>query len=148
MDVELNAGQIVNPADAARFVYGGNALFTIVSKKTGRRFTFKVMRAHNDRESTLRFVKVLSGPDNTTSYMYIGYLNTKNPGAMLPGKKGSPNADSYRALAWAVGNMSAGRMPEELEFYHSGRCGCCGRTLTVPESIETGFGPVCAGKHK
>jgi hypothetical protein len=28
--------------------------------------------------------------------------------------------------------------------WHEGRCGRCGRKLTVPESIESGFGPECA----
>jgi len=26
-------------------------------------------------------------------------------------------------------------------------CGCCGRTLTNPDSIEMGIGPICASKH-
>jgi hypothetical protein len=29
-----------------------------------------------------------------------------------------------------------------------GHCGCCGRTLTNPDSIERGIGPVCAGKNE
>jgi len=28
----------------------------------------------------------------------------------------------------------------------TGSCGCCGRELTDPESIERGIGPICAGK--
>jgi len=27
--------------------------------------------------------------------------------------------------------------------FHEGACGRCGRTLTVPESIASGFGPEC-----
>jgi hypothetical protein len=30
-----------------------------------------------------------------------------------------------------------------FEFWHEGRCGCCGKLLTVPESISAGYGPVC-----
>jgi len=26
------------------------------------------------------------------------------------------------------------------------RCGRCGRVLTVPESVESGFGPECIGR--
>jgi hypothetical protein len=26
-------------------------------------------------------------------------------------------------------------------------CGCCGRTLTNPDSIAMGIGPICAAKH-
>ena len=31
-----------------------------------------------------------------------------------------------------------------LEFFHAGRCGRCGRALTVPESVASGYGPECA----
>lgn len=31
-----------------------------------------------------------------------------------------------------------------LEVRHSGRCGYCGRHLTTPESVDTGFGPDCS----
>lgn len=34
-----------------------------------------------------------------------------------------------------------------LQVWHEGRCGRCGRKLTVPSSIETGLGPECAGKN-
>jgi hypothetical protein len=30
-----------------------------------------------------------------------------------------------------------------LEFWHEGRCGRCGRRLTVPDSIASGYGPEC-----
>ncbi len=147
MKADLFEGQITNAADAMRFVYAGRALFTLVSRRTQRRFTYKVNSAKSNREANTRFVRVLNGPDNETSYLYLGYLNATKPGTMLPGKKGHPEAESYRALAWTIKQLAAGKMPEDLEFYHAGKCGCCGRTLTVPESIKTGLGPVCAGKH-
>jgi hypothetical protein len=34
--------------------------------------------------------------------------------------------------------------PNVAELRHTGLCGRCGRALTVPESIDTGFGPRCA----
>jgi hypothetical protein len=34
------------------------------------------------------------------------------------------------------------KMPN-LEIWHEGRCGRCGRKLTVPESIHNGYGPEC-----
>lgn len=37
---------------------------------------------------------------------------------------------------------------EEVQAFgrDTGICGICGRTLTNPESVEAGVGPVCAGK--
>jgi hypothetical protein len=37
-------------------------------------------------------------------------------------------------------------MPDGVVIWHEGRCGRCGRRLTVPESIESGYGPECIGK--
>lgn len=37
-------------------------------------------------------------------------------------------------------------LPEGVQFWHEGRCGRCGRRLTVPGSIEIGFGPDCASE--
>jgi hypothetical protein len=34
-------------------------------------------------------------------------------------------------------------VPDGLEVWHEGRCGRCNRKLTVPASIESGFGPEC-----
>ncbi len=34
------------------------------------------------------------------------------------------------------------------DFGHrTGRCACCGRTLTNPDSIELGIGPICASRY-
>lgn len=50
------------------------------------------------------------------------------------------------AWLWAT-RLSTGReLPEQVEVWHEGRCGRCGRRLTVPESISTGFGPECVKK--
>ena len=35
-------------------------------------------------------------------------------------------------------------LPEVIEIWHEGCCGCCGRRLTVPASVELGYGPDCA----
>jgi hypothetical protein len=35
-------------------------------------------------------------------------------------------------------------LPGGYKIHHEGRCGKCGRLLTVPESVETGIGPECA----
>jgi DNA-directed RNA polymerase subunit RPC12/RpoP len=37
-------------------------------------------------------------------------------------------------------------LPEQIKVYHEAKCARCGHRLTVPESIETGFGPNCLEK--
>ena len=56
---------------------------------------------------------------------------------------GSAKADTLTLLqALAADPSSYARATGKL----TGQCCCCGRTLTDPESIEAGIGPICASK--
>ena len=139
---------IADAADALAFAMGGKARFTLVSKKTGERKTFQLGRPGDDKDSVMRFAGLLAGPDNTTDYQYIGF--TKSDGSvagLIAGKKGNPNHPAFKALDWTLRKLAAGEMPEQLEFWHEGRCACCGRALTDPASIERGVGPECLKKY-
>jgi hypothetical protein len=35
-----------------------------------------------------------------------------------------------------------------FEVWHEGKCGKCGRALTVPSSILTGIGPECSKSYQ
>ncbi len=87
--------------DIVTFLSGGNAKFTIQSKKTGTHFTFKVSqgweRQSNKRDTTTPFfVSVLSGPDNEADFMFIGFIPLNNMDLRRPklvaGRKGRPDA--------------------------------------------------------
>ncbi len=154
--------------DAVReFVFAGNATFTLRSLKTGARYTYKVTVKKADRErleqgreqfeggvgmspsDVTYFVSLLRGPDNDTDYAYMGVL--RKPGVYhwtaASGKVGF-DAPAYKALLWMLDAMTRGRdvLGQTLEVWHEGRCGRCGRKLTVPESIAAGLGPECASR--
>lgn len=148
-------------ADPRRFALAGNATFTVVSKKTETRFTYRVQAPKLDREGNpvgkeqadVRFVSVLTGSCNESSYTYVGNIFLKDRNGQpcltfLPGKKSPINRDapSVKAFDWTFRVVLAGPGSDLAEIHHSGTCGRCGRKLTVPESIETGLGPECAGK--
>lgn len=137
----MHSHRITDVADIKRFVLGGNARFTLVSKKTGTRFTY---RARKPEPGDLTFVSLMNGPDNESSYEFLGTIFPD--GSYRHGKRSriAESAASATAFAWFHAIVAAGRIPDTLEFWHEGRCGRCGRTLTVPESIATGFGPECA----
>ncbi len=139
---ETNARQLTVAEDIARFIQAGNATFTIVSKVTGVRFTYRVKQSDSP---TLFFVQLLNGPDNEGSYAYLGTIGS---GFWKHGKKSAISADapSAKAFAWLWSNLKQGRLPDTVEFWHSGRCCRCNRKLTVPSSIESGVGPECAGR--
>jgi hypothetical protein len=128
--------------DAAKFALAGNAVFTIVSTRTGTRFTYRVRVCEND--ATLYFVQVLTGPDNTSDYKYLGIIRR---GVFFWTKKSSiaRDAPSSKAFEWFWAHTMRGDLAG-VDIHHEGRCGRCGRPLTVPESIQSGFGPECINK--
>ena len=122
------------------FIKAGHAIFTVENVKTGNRFTFKVSK---HKEKDLWFVGVLSGPKNTSDYQYLGTIFDKDF-RLTRKSRMSEAAQSYKVFKWVNDILNNGEdLPEDVKIYHAGRCGICGRTLTVPESIECGFGPVC-----
>lgn len=49
-----------------------------------------------------------------------------------------------KVFPWLWSYINAARdLPVQVEVWHEGRCGHCGRRLTVPESIADGLGPRC-----
>lgn len=135
-------------ADALEFAFGGAARFTLVSKKTGERKTFRIAKAQD--KDDMFFASLLTGPDNTEDYTYLGFYRRNGAGvvgSLIAGKKGNSNHPAFKALNWSVLMMETnGQVPEQLEFWHEGRCARCARVLTDPVSIERGLGPECAGK--
>ena len=135
--------QITDAADAIEFAFGGKARFTLVSKASGKRYTFRIAKAKDSDD--MFFVSLLTGPSNETDYEYLGFVKMPRR-ALIAGRKGNPNHPAFIALDWALANLDAGTMHEKLEFWHEGRCARCARPLTDPVSIERGFGPECATK--
>ena len=141
-------GQLASAESALAFMVAGNATVTLVSKKTGNRFTYKIRQAEtdSDSQSELYFVSLLRGADNESDYSYLGriakgqlYIGRKSP---KPGDIGR-DAPSALAFDYAWQHITRGNLPAVLEIWHEGKCGRCGRKLTVPSSIESGFGPEC-----
>jgi hypothetical protein len=136
-----------NPQDVKNYVLAGNAAVTLTSKRTGKRYTYKITRATNreTREPEDRwFVALLAGPDNTADYTYLGMLN--GSGMLAPTKASRMGVDSipFRGFNYLWRHIKAGELPADMEIRHMNTCGRCGRPLTVPESIDTGLGPECA----
>ena len=126
-----------------QFVFGGKSLFTVRNEETGNRFTFKV-RAFKKADKEMYFVSVLNGQDNDSSYSYIGTAFGKTSFSRTSKSKVSADAQSFKVFNYLVNAMANNTLSEKVNIYHEGKCARCGRTLTVPESIESGFGPECA----
>lgn len=157
----LLRGQLPDAPALRRYLEAGRAVLTIRSRESGTRFTYKAVRPKEDEHAARQglgaaprerpiWVKVLTGPENTKDYAFIGTLWPEGGRYRYAHSPKSPlglDAPSVKALRWLAHALNTN--PEVLfkqaEVWHEGRCGRCGRRLTVPESIETGFGPECAG---
>ena len=146
----MKHGQLLQ-SQALNFITGGKAIFTILNIKTGNRFTYRVIAPHDKskEEAKILWVSVLTGPDNTRTYSYIGCLHFRHNAwifSYAPAKaRLSENAPSVQGFAVLFNQYwSLNKQRPEIEFYHEGKCCRCGRKLTVPTSISSGIGPECA----
>lgn len=147
----MSQAQITNLSDIFRFIQGGNATFTLISKKTGVRFTYKAKRPDGEEITRPIWISVLSGSDNESSFSFMGSVFPNPDGRewilkSSPKSRVTPSASSYIGIQWLLFHLSKGQLPETVEFWHEGKCCRCGRKLTVPESIAQGIGPECI-KH-
>lgn len=120
------------------FMLGGNSYVTLRSQKTGNRYTYRIVK----RDDGMTFVSYLAGSDNRKDYIYLGMI--VGDLKFTPTAKSPPEGDPHRAFRYAWRNLVLKqRIAPDLEIWHEGRCGRCGRMLTTPESIERGFGEDC-----
>jgi hypothetical protein len=134
--------------DAQAFALAGNAIITLQSLKTGAHFTYKVTKANPEKSAAkgyansdeTYFVKVLAGGSaDEGEWIYLGMIRN-GTFALTKASSRFLDAPSYKAFLYF---WRSRQLPTELVVRHEGRCGRCGRTLTVPESIDLGIGPDC-----
>jgi hypothetical protein len=120
------------------YAFAGDSFFT-VSDGT-QRFTYSVKESDDGK---LFFVKVLTHPGH---YDYIGIV-VKASRSYSVTKAVRMNSGSPSIVMFARFFMCCRERDYSwMEVWHEGVCGRCGRQLTVPESVASGFGPVCAGR--
>lgn len=129
------------------FVLAGNARLTLVSGRTGARYTFRVRRADEERDGRRPwFVSTLIGQNNDTDFAFIATVHDRVAPLeeRLSVRRGGSVEDvRVKAFAFLLRCLDGGALPASFEVWHEGRCGRCARVLTVPSSIESGFGPEC-----
>jgi hypothetical protein len=143
----------VRPFDSAQaalaFITAGRSHFTLVSKQTGKRYTYRVARLQQEgsRQPGPLLASVLYGQDNGSDYRYVGVVGST--GRLRFTAKSKVTCDDPRGagLAWALDHLvQRAAIPPQLEVWHEGRCGRCARRLTDPASLARGLGPECYGK--
>jgi len=145
-------GRLTTVEQVRAYALAGNATVTLVSTSTGKRFTYR-LRATEKQDPPSKvshFVNVMNGADNEGDFVYLGHVFATSHD-YVHGRKSRIGAEapSAKAFAWFWAKVIQGTgdaIPAALEVWHEGRCGACGRKLTVPESIARGLGPECAGR--
>lgn len=143
MKTPLTQGQITDPKLALAFILAGKATVTFRSISSGSRFTYKIKAAEkrNENDAQTWFVSLLNGPDNANDYIYIGIIRN-NQYVWTSKARVGKETPSVKGFDFCLKALVAGTM-KGFEVWHEGKCGRCGRPLTVPESIAQGFGPEC-----
>lgn len=133
---------------ALAFLLAGNATATFVSLKTGARYTYKVSKAKDAQD--LYFVSLLTGSSNVDDFSYLGIIRTEGQRIRFMTTRkscvSSMAVPSAAGFSFVLQGLAMGMVSPSVEIWHEGRCGRCGRKLTVPSSIASGFGPECEGK--
>lgn len=128
------------------FLTAGRAIFTVSNPK-GERYTFRALREAKAIRDDIFDIALLTGTDNESSYQRVCRLYGANLKIAWRGGWFPPESKPFKVFKWAVGLLEAKKpLPPGYEVRHAGRCGKCGRLLTVPESIESGLGPECSKK--
>lgn len=157
---DLLRGQLTTVEDIRQFLEAGNAILTIRSKVTQARFTFKFARPDEgpgDRANRRPvWARVLAGDgiEPTSTYQMLGTFFNVTCDGNLEYSHSRKAALSFEhpatvAVNWMFRQLyividpAKRKLFEQAEVWHEGHCGRCGRRLTVPESIESGFGPEC-----
>lgn len=128
----------------------GKATFTL--EGAGRRWTYRIVKVENeDGREPIYFATLLTGSDNDDNYTYLGvYQPAVGWVKLTKASQHKDNSEVIRALRWVVGLVFNGNEAEieskGFRLLWSETCQKCGRTLTVPSSIDNRLGPECAKK--
>jgi hypothetical protein len=140
------------------WVLAGHAIFTVQTSPAAQangfatHYTFKVERAElkaTERfaASTKWFVRQLTGPDNTSDYSYLGMLDLAGDFRLTGKSTATESSKSVMILRRVLRRIWSDETDtinvNGWAIHHAGCCGRCGALLTVPESVETGYGPEC-----
>lgn len=126
-----------------------NGIVTLVSPRTGNHRTFRIYTRPEDSDFApgKRVLYLLIGPDQIWNTNWKGFAFVSDRGVHVwKSKRGDAGEKSkFEIYADMIENREKWQA-RGVEYKFEGRCRVCNRTLTNPESIDAGIGPVCAEK--
>lgn len=115
-----------------------NGVFTVKNPLTGEHRTYKIRTQKPDANFApgKRVVSMLTGSDNTHDYTGFGFV--LDTGIQVWKKQAH-----MAAHAKMLENLAEHARTGKVEVFAATRCRVCNRTLTTPESVASGIGPIC-----
>jgi len=148
-DKQIELQKFTDAQVILQYLFGGKSTFTLQSVASGERFTYKISESAKragDNRPPVFFVSVLTGPDNSDNFSFVGTIFERKTFKFSPKAGYRVDSPSVKAFSWAFSNFVGNIVPDKLEFWPSSHCARCGRKLTVPTSVHNGFGPECITK--
>jgi len=133
---------ILTKENSLSFIMGGKSIFTAKNNETGNRFTFKVNKGD---QGDIYFLSVLTQPN---IFEFIGTFYPSTLVKISPKSRITEQSTSYKVFNYILSHLRKGDLPKQVEIWHEGKCAKCGRSLTDPDSIKTGWGPYCRKNKK
>lgn len=122
------------------FALAGDAKISLRSKKSGKHFTYRIKEGHGGMWWVTR--------KTTDDYIYLGLIDSSGFRASQKTTAEARISKQFDVFLWFWTMLSIkDRIHPDLEVFHEGSCGACGRELTDPESVRTGFGPTCTQRR-
>jgi hypothetical protein len=168
-DINLR-GSLKQPTLLLMHVLAGRSILTVKSKRSGQHFTFRFSRPDVEQANQYAMARgtmdaarrprpvwvalyggvqgdFLNEGAERRNWSFIGTIWPEDTFRFSKSNKSKlPDSDpAVLTVAWIASKIQhhADVLLEQGEWWHEGICGRCGRRLTVPESIESGFGPEC-----
>ncbi len=129
-----------------------NATITIVSPVTGDHRTFRIRTIQRGDLKGRRIVELLVGPDNGNDFR--GFGSVDEDGSIKVWKRFHGDQNNVRSSGGFAPRSLYEKFadllcyPEKwqakgVRYAFALRCRRCGRLLSVPESVASGYGPEC-----
>lgn len=123
-----------------------NGTFTLINREKGSHITLKIHTVKGGKLKGKRIISKLIGPDNTTNYQGIAFLNTNDTYALWRRHRTDKNSSIISILLAMLIKGKESQFCERIDIKASTTCLRCNRKLTTPQSIEDGIGPECIKK--
>lgn len=139
----INPINMIDHTEFPKAMLAGRARLTITNPASGQWVKLR-MRQRKDKRTgqpgPCYFLSLALLGDGDLSYRYVGAYFADS-GRFAPGRDST--AREREIAAFLTRAISQPGLLQRAEIEHAGQCLRCGRTLTQPDSIRSGYGPEC-----